>query len=82
MIVGVNQSQLANIEEQHEDFKITPKAFGTVSLEEEILSKMKKYENIQPQSLFSFTHELDEIDRCPRRKVIKNFCFPDDVRLA
>ena len=82
MIVGANQSKFVSIEGQHEDFKITPEDFEIISLEEEIWTKMKKYENIQLQRLFSFMHEFDEIDKFPRRNVIKNFYFPDDMWLV
>ena len=39
-------------------------------------------EPLEPSSLYSFTHTLKEIEKCPRRKVIKNFCFPDDVKIS
>lgn len=35
---------------------------------------------LEPNSLYSFTHTAAEIEKCPRRKVIKNFCFPDDIK--
>ena len=35
--------------------------------------------NPEPQSLYSFTHTPQEILKCPRRKVIKSFCFPNDL---
>ena len=35
--------------------------------------------NKEPQSLYSYTHNPQEILKCPRRKVIKRFCFPNDL---
>lgn len=47
-----------------------------------VYKDMKSYDPIEPQNLYSQTHSILEINKCQRRKVIKNFCFPDDVRLA
>lgn len=49
---------------------------------ENVYKGMKVYDPIEPQNLYSQTHSILEINKCPRRKVIKNFCFPEYVRLA
>jgi hypothetical protein len=36
---------------------------------------------VEPATLYSFTHKLADVEKCPRRKVVKNFCFPDDIKL-
>ena len=38
-------------------------------------------EVLEPITQYSFTHTLPEVEKCPRRKVIKNFCFPDDIKI-
>jgi len=43
---------------------------------------LKTFEPVEAQNIFSTTHDLRDIDKCPRRKVIKNFCFPDDVKVS
>jgi hypothetical protein len=42
---------------------------------------MEAFESIEPSSIYSYTHSIQNIETCPRRKVIKNFCLPDDVRV-
>ena len=38
-------------------------------------------EVVEPMTHYSYTHTLAEVEKCPRRKVIKNFCFPDDIKM-
>lgn len=41
---------------------------------------MQEFEAVEPKSKFSLTHTMEEIKKCPRRKVLKDFCFPDGIR--
>jgi len=36
-------------------------------------------EDVEAENILSFTHSLAEIESCPRRKVLKSFCFPNDL---
>jgi len=40
------------------------------------------FEPIEPESLWSFTDSKEDIEKCPRRRVVRNFCFPEGVKVA
>lgn len=76
MVLGADVNQL-----QHEELvEMSPRL--RIDNRDNVYKGMKMYDPIEPQNLYSQTHSILEINKCQRRKVIKNFCFPDDVRLA
>lgn len=40
------------------------------------------FDSQEPESLWSFTENKEEIEKCPRRRVVRDFCFPEGVRVA
>lgn len=66
-----NESQLIEIDNDRFEDSNDPK--------EKLLAKMKAYEPIEAGNIYSQTHDIDEIERCVRRRVLKTFCHPNDV---